>query len=363
MRKKSSLSRWAFYRRSTPENKAKGTKTMHLLDRSLLLPWAVLTLAFLVSACSSGTAQEPSSPTRSFGSDQPITEPVLFGEGIISTGDYELNAMFEADGNTVYFTKTTPDPRFSLMTIVVSHFEDGAWSRPEVVSFSGQYSEVDPFLAPDGNTLYYISKRPREGREPTDDFNIWAVDRTDAGWSAPRLLPAPINSDGDEYYPGVAANGTLYFSAQRDGGQGRFDLYRSQWVDGAYTEPENLGANVNSEGSEIDLYVAPDERYIIFVSYRQGGQGRGDLYLSYTRDGAWTPAENLGDTVNTSYREYTPVVSPDGRYLFFTSDRSFTSQSLEAPLSYEALEARLRSPRNGLGDIYYLDLSALNLEL
>jgi Tol biopolymer transport system component len=293
-----------------------------------------------------------------------MTEAALFGEGAISTGDYELNAVFEADGRSVYFTRSSPDPRFALMTILTARFEDGQWQTPEVAPFSGRYSEVDPVIAPDGNTLYYISQRPAEGTAANDDYDIWAVDRTAEGWGPPRRLPAPVNSDGNEYYPGVTRDGTVYFSAQREGGIGGYDLYRARPTADGYAEPENLGAAINSEAHEIDLYVAPDERYIIFVSYREGGQGRGDLYVSHNDGGTWTPAHNLGDAVNTPFREYTPSLTPDGKYLLWTSDRSlFTTAPPDHALSYEELTRRLRSPGNGLGDLYQIELAATDFAL
>ncbi len=326
--------------------------------KTILLPALFVLVA---STCNCSAYQ--SSGESPFRSGETVSEPIVFGEGVISTGDYELNAMFTADGNTVYFTRTTPDPRFTMMTILVSDFEDGHWQKPTVASFSGQFSEVDPFISPDGQSIFYTSTRPRQGVEPTEDYNIWKVDRTSSGWSTPIRLPETVNTDGDEYYPGVSANGNLYFSAVREGGVGRYDLYVSEFADGDYLDPKNLGEAVNSEGSEIDLYVAPDESYLIFVSYRDGGQGRGDLYISYNRNGTWTPAVNLGDLVNTPGREYTPVISPEGNYLFFTSDRSTFGGSMVSPMDYDELQARLDSPGNGLGDIYYVSVSALGLDL
>ena len=318
-------------------------------------------LAFLLFLTTSTAARAQTPPP--YASDQPVTEATLFAPGVISTGDYELNAIFSPDGRTVYFTKSTPDPRFSLMTMVASHYVDGRWTTPEVLPFSGQFSEVDPYLSPDGNTMFFTSQRPSSGTTPERDFDLWQSTRTASGWAAPTRLPDGINTESDEYYPGVAANGALYFSAVRDGGVGRYDLYRAPFENGTYGTPVNLGEAINSSQSEIDLYVDPQERFLIFVSYRNGGQGRGDLYISYQRDGTWTAAENLGDQVNTPAREYTPALTPDGRYLFFTSDRSFTAEPLAAPLSYEALQARLRGPGNGLGDIYFIEVAALGLDL
>ena len=90
-----------------------------------------------------------------------------------------------------------------------------------------------------------------------------------------------------------------------------------------YEEPENLGASINTEYDETDALVAPDESFLIFTSVaRPDGFGNGDLYISFrTDDGRWLPAMNLGDEINTSSSEFCPVLSPDGKYFFFTSGR------------------------------------------
>ena len=79
-----------------------------------------------------------------YASDKPITEATVFGAGIISTGSFDSHPAFTPDGKTLYFLRSTPN--FNLWTIVFSHFEGGRWNIPEVASFSGQYSDADPFI-------------------------------------------------------------------------------------------------------------------------------------------------------------------------------------------------------------------------
>jgi hypothetical protein len=103
------------------------------------------------------------------GQDPPGTEGQLFVPGIMLTGLDELNAVF---------------------------FPDGKWTEPEVASFSGKYGGVDPFVSFDGNRVYFCSNRPREKREAAkEDYDIWYVDRTESGWSAPICMGSPINTE------------------------------------------------------------------------------------------------------------------------------------------------------------------------
>src|SRR5262249_34977778 len=127
---------------------------------------------------------------------QPAPKPVLFGEGVISTGDFESHPAFTPDGRTLYFLKSTPT--FGFWTIVVSRFVDGAWTTPEMAPFSGQHSDADPFITPDGNRLFFISDRPAPGKTGLDT-DIWVVEKSGDGWGEPRRLDAPVNSPGMEW--------------------------------------------------------------------------------------------------------------------------------------------------------------------
>ena len=133
-------------------------------------------------------------------------------------------------------------------------------------------------------------------------------------------------------------------------------------VNGKYTEAENLGDAINTQLNEFEPLIAPDQSFLIFMAGgRADGHGGFDLYISYNRQGAWTKPVNLGDKINSSGNEYSPKISPDGSYFFWTSTRGFADKPLEKRLSYQELTNRLRSPRNGLGDIYQIDIDVLGL--
>lgn len=294
-------------------------------------------------------------------------EPQLLGENVISTGDDESHPAFTPDGKTLYFLKN--DPSFNHWTIVVSHEQNGKWSTPEVVPFSGQFSDADPFITLDGERLFFISTRLVNGKAK-EDTNIWMMSREGAaagikptgGWSAPEHLDV-VNSDANEWFPTVSKNGNLYFGSERPGGKGRCDLYVSRLVDGKYQPPENLGELINTAANEVEPFIAPDESYIIFAGTGlPESRGAYDLYVSFRRESAWTKPVNLGDTINSAGWDFCPKVSPDGKWFFFTSNRSFADKPLEKRLSYRELLQKLHSPGNGLRDIYKIDISALNLD-
>ena len=317
----------------------------------------------LVGACCfiyAGIAQSAAQTKHPYAADKPLSEPTIFAEGIVSTGDFDSHPAFTPDSKTLYFVRSTPT--FDLWTILVSRFVNGRWNTPEVAPFSGQYSDADPFITPDGSRFYFISNRPVAGKSKPD-LDIWVMEKAGSGWGEPRNLGAPVNSSGSEWYPTIAANGTIYFGSDREGGKGRTDIYRCRLVSVKYTDAENLGDPINTPFNEFEPLIAPDESFLIFMGGgRADGRGGFDLYVSYVSNGAWTKPANLGDKINSSGNEYSPTISPDGKYFFWTSTRGFADNPLEKRLDYRELMNRLRGPRNGLGDIYQIDFSALDIK-
>jgi Tol biopolymer transport system component len=118
----------------------------------------------------------------------------------------------------------------------------------------------------------------------------------------------------------------------------------------------SLGDQVNSDIDEIDPFIAPDESYIIFLRRDRENSSNTDLFISFRKnDGSWTKAKNMGEPINSNALEICPSISPDGKYFFFTSYRSFHKSYSEVPLTYEKKIRILDSPGNGLGDIYWVD--------
>jgi WD40 repeat protein len=297
------------------------------------------------------------SPQPPWAANRPLPEAALFAEGSISTPDDEMDASFTADGRTIYFTKDHMGQRLGV--IVASHFVNGRWSTPEVVPFSGRYTDYDPFISPDGSKLFFASNRPTSGTT-RKDFDVWVAEKTATGWGEPRNVGEPVNTPQDEFYPAVAADGTLYFSATRPDSKGRSDIYRARWQDGKYGTPENLGDAINSPATEVDSYVNADQTLLVFAAFgRPDDLGNGDLYISTQVDGAWSPARHMGAGVNSSAREYCPSASPDGKYFFFTSFRGFGDRIPDKAWTFRQFQDGMKSVLNGWGNIYQVDMSAV----
>ncbi|MGH8015352.1 MAG: hypothetical protein ACREBV_04095 [Candidatus Zixiibacteriota bacterium] len=161
-------------------------------------------------------------------------------------------------------------------------------------------------------------------------------------------------------FPCVTTNGTLYFTALRPDIKGSYDIYRSRFVNGVYTEPQNLGDSINSKFAEIEAYVPPDESFIIFCSYnRPDGLGNSDMYISFDKDGVWTTARHLEAPINSTGEDRHMTVTPDGRYLVFTSTRNGWETPLKEKLTYAGYQKKLVSIHNGLGNIFQINMNSI----
>jgi hypothetical protein len=186
----------------------------------------------------------------------------------------------------------------------------GVWSEPEPVGFSDHMRCGDAVLSPAGRALFFVSDEaaPWSG-EPGEC--IWVSRRLEGGWSQPEPIDSAANSLGIHWSPSVSGDGTVYFGAGDD-------IYSSRFESGHYLQPEPVGPPVNSSLYDATPFISPDEAYLIFSRIDFGGGHYADLFVSFRGDdGAWTEPVSMGDTINEEWHELCPVVTPDGKYLFF----------------------------------------------
>ncbi|WP_460474060.1 hypothetical protein [Emticicia fontis] len=310
---------------------------------------SLLILALFFSALTL-IAQKPFTLTN------PPAQAEVFG---ISTGFSERDFAISPDGNEIFYTLQSPQGVFQTI-IYCKKGANGTWSKPEIAPFAGKYSDLEPAFSADGKKIYFASNRPTQGNEPKD-FDIWVVSRENGQWGKAQNLGAPINTSEDEFYPSIARNGNLYYTAAYKTAIGKEDIFVSKFEQGKYTQPMPLDTAINSKTYEFNAFVSPDEDYIIFTSYgRKDDKGRGDLYMSIKdANGKWLPAQNLG-MLNSNRLDYCPYVSPDKKMLFFTSERINIPNAYPGnPVKIDDLYKAFTSPQNGTGDIYWVSFDAV----
>jgi Tol biopolymer transport system component len=285
--------------------------------------------------------------------------PEVFAPGLISTGLNEFNAVFSPDGKEFYFSVRSG---WDLFVVYVMKRDNDKWKGPEIASFSGRYSDADPFITTDGKKLFFCSNRPIEENDKTSDWNLWMCKKSGNSWDTPELLP--FCSSKNEFYPTVSGKGNVYFHADYEGQTSfdlnRTDIYMSEFSDGNYQTPVKLSTSINSEAPEWDPFISPDEDYIIFTSPRPGGYGSGDMYISFRKDGEWSKAINMGDKVNSSMQDYCPGLSPDRKYFFFSSYKALLDLSVPSAYEYSSISKELLSYKNGSGNIFWVSAEVID---
>ncbi len=192
---------------------------------------------------------------------------------------------------------------------------------------NSEHDEYAPTLTADEQTLIFTRKKPRENKDflhlgyEYEDFYVSV--RENGIWGPAENLGSPINTQNNEGAQSISADGLhLYFTAcNRPGGMGSCDIYYARKAGDGWSEPVNLGPPVNSGAWESQPSVSPDGKTLYFTSNRDGNLGPMDIWVTrQIREGQWSVPENLGPVINTSGREMSPFIHPDNKTLFFASN-------------------------------------------
>ncbi|MBN2730768.1 MAG: PD40 domain-containing protein [Bacteroidales bacterium] len=326
--------------------------------------WILILIAITLFGCNVNKIEKeveenfPVLTGKYLGQKEPGLEPEIFAPNIISTGMAEINAVFSPDFKEFYYSIRIPNGQLVIMVLT----NDGAqWSEPKVASFSGEYSDADPFISHDGNWLYFISKRPVDSKNiAKSDWDIWRTHKDGDHWSEPERLENGINSEADETYPSLTKNGKLYFSSGRIGKNNK-DIFCAEKAENGFHNPVRLNDTINSHW-EGDVFISSEEDYMIFSSYgREAGSG---LYITFNNDGSWNLPQRMSEEINVTGREFCPIVSPDGKYFFFTSNQPVELNNDSEKLTYKKIKddfiQSYNYPQRGKTDIYWVSIKIID---
>jgi len=240
------------------------------------------------------------------GQPLPSRRAVVFAPGLVSTREnFEFSSTFSPDGGEFYFTRRGGDDR---NTIYFSKRTPEGWTRPAIVSFSGEYADHEPSMFPDGRRIFWGSDRPLP--DGNMKYKIWTADRISSGWGPARPLADPAGEDF-----------LMYVTFTREGAMYATGIVRSFLRDGKFQRTVKLGPPVNDGYHNAHPYIDRDGRFLIFDSNRPGNFGRSDLFISFVDEkGEWSEPRNLGREINRGSWNSCPMVSPDDRFFFFSVD-------------------------------------------
>ena len=241
---------------------------------------------------------------------------------------HEASATYTPDGNTMVFARSNDGSKKGFMSVDlwISYKKAGTWSEPVLANINDRTADdFSPAFAPDGTTLYFASSR--KGGSGGNDLYKASLGPT-GRFALAENMGEGINSTGNDNFPGVAPDGTLYFASDGRPGMGKLDIFMVK-----AGKPVNLGASVNSPGDDFAPLPLTNTAGA-FSSNRAGGKGSDDIY-SYKKkepktatlyadglvqerdDKANTTTPVAGETVtitNTNGQKMDVTTGPDGRF-------------------------------------------------
>jgi hypothetical protein len=238
----------------------------------------------------------------------------------VNTGSPEHEASFTQDGHLMYFRREGVGGASDIyVSRLIGTFEDGRWTDPEVLPFpiNTPSLEGEPKISRNGKRLFFLSNRLEPGdADGLRDTDVYYADLVDGEWQTPVRLPAPINTEFNDHchyfedmraYDDLELETDVYLASNRPGifptTPANNDMWISHRKDGVYSEPVNLGPNINSRFNDHMAMVGPDGRLWVTTTdpERLGALGGEDMYLSTRQaDGSWGPLVNMGPSFNTA---------------------------------------------------------------
>ena len=250
-----------------------------------------------------------------------------------NVNEYDLQyfPVLTADQNTLIFTRRqSRDPQFDEDMVTSSKNADGSWSDPESISdnINTKFNEGTCTISANGRTIIFTSC---SGRSSMGSCDLYISYKLGDQWTDPENMGININSRNWESQPSLSADGRiLYFVSDRSGGYGKRDIWKSQWVDGQWTKAANLGPTINTAEEEVSPFIHVNGQTLYFSSKGFPGMGGYDIFFSEWQSNKWTVPNNLGYPINTSDDQVSLFITANGK-------NGYYSYELQGPNTYKSL--------------------------
>lgn len=234
----------------------------------------------------------------------PEDSAIIFAPEIVSVtnrGEYAFSISPDHD-EYFYNAGVSADTTQPYGLLQIKRVGD-MWLKPQKANLNQEgFWEQEAFFSPDGNDIYYAVS-------DSGYTKIWLSHKTKSGWSRGERLNSPINDSSKRvFYATFSNNGNLYYT-----NVDKLKIHMSEPNNGEYDSFNEIGLPRAGHA-----YIAPDEDFILFDSRQSDGYGKTDIYIAFkTVSGIWSEPINLGPQINTEYLETCPSLSQDGKYIFF----------------------------------------------
>ena len=252
-----------------------------------------------------------------FGQNPPGMTAEIFAPGIVSVdGRYEYGVSFSPDLEEIYFTGHMKGESAS---VYFSKLIDKKWTNPKKANLTKgvKKAEMEAFVNHSGNKIYFTAYDSR-------DVRVWCATRSENWWSNAIQIDSPINDD-IVFYSNAAKNGDLYYKNVSKG-----KMYYAPSKDGKFPEIFEVGIEYGSHG-----FIDPMQDFMLIDALKDNDKTKDkDIHICFKKkDGTWTKPINLGSGINSDFNETCPSITPDGRYLFFSSSPLGTDFSAATTVS------------------------------
>lgn len=250
----------------------------------------------------------------------------LINMGAIINSDYDDHSpVFNIDETIMIFTSKRKGSTGNFKTSDKQYFEDiyiskkenSQWSAPQKISdnINTMEHEASVALSADGNDLIIY-------KDDVGDGNLYVSHYNGTEWTKPEKLSSNVNSSYDESHASISSDGsTLYFSSNRPGGSGGYDLYISYRLpNGDWSLAKNAGTVINTELDESGPFIHPDGSTLYFSSKGHNSMGGYDLFFTILKDdGNFSKPENMGYPINSIDDDIFYVLSADGKRAYYST--------------------------------------------
>ncbi len=261
-----------------------------------------------------------------FGLKSPGRQPVVFAPGLISTDNMEFYLSFSKDLKMCLLCRVDKKDVRGPSQIIYMVKKDSKWSEQKIVPHRQKKGDGYFILSPKGKEIYFASNRPLPGtKSRMKKRKLWKMVYKNDRWEKPVFVDLARNNDYGIGHPSLTNDGTVcFYSDSKVSGIDEADIFYSKFKNGRYGNIINPGKNINTTANECDPFIDPDGKYILIATSKDKRCiGDFDIFISFkNKDGSWTKTINLGANINSKHREIYPRVSPDGKYIFFSSNRN-----------------------------------------
>lgn len=244
--------------------------------------------------------------------------PINMGK-TINTANNEYFPGASIDKQTFFFTKLINRQEDLYQAVWDSASSNWAQAKGMGANVNSNANEGTVSTTIDGKYIFFTKCNDPKGVGACD---IYFSRVRNGVWSKPFIIKPPLNSPKWESQPCISADGqTLYFTSNRQPSYGGMDIFKSEFKDGSFQAPVNLGPSINTKGNEQAPFIHVDGRTLYFTSDEHPGLGNNDIFISRLEADTWSTPQNLGYPINTHNNEQGIVVDRTGGLSYYTSDR------------------------------------------